>query len=80
MTHEDVKNNIRKFLDQSDVNSAEIGDDDDLFKLKIIDSLMLLRLVLHVEGEFNISINTDLLNEVNFRSLNTIATLILEQR
>lgn len=58
----------------------DIADGDDIFALGFGNSLFALQLVAFVESEFEIEIDTEDLEMVNFRSVDAVASLIERKR
>jgi acyl carrier protein len=54
----------------------ELKDDDDVFLLGFVNSLLAMQLVAFVEKEFGITVADDDLELDNFRSINAIASLV----
>ncbi len=69
------KTKIKQFLKRF-FRNHEPKDDDDIFALGFVNSLVALQLVTFVEKEFGISIEDDDLDLDNFRTINCIEALI----
>lgn len=69
------KDRIRGFLSQY-IQSDALQDDVDIFASGFVTSLFAMQLVLFVEGEFGISLDSDDLKLDNFRSVNALADLV----
>lgn len=54
----------------------DLGDDEDIFALGFVNSLLAMQLVTFVENEFHITVESDDLDIDNFRTINSIAGLI----
>lgn len=52
------------------------GPDEPLIEGGLLTSLQTVELVLHIEERFNIEIDPELVDEVNFRTLRTVAHLV----
>jgi len=52
------------------------SNDSDLFELSIIDSMDLLELVLQLESELDVRIQQELMTADNFRSINSIVSVV----
>jgi acyl carrier protein len=59
---------------------GEIREDDDIFALGFVNSLMAMQLVMFVEQEFQISIVSEDLDFENFKTINAIVRLIDRKR
>lgn len=56
--------------------NVELQDDEDIFALGFINSLFAMQLVLFVESECGVTVESDDLDIANFRSINAIAQFI----
>lgn len=66
---EQRKAKIREFLARF-FRNHELADDDDIFSLGLVNSLVALQLVTFLQKEFEIIIDDDDLDFENFRTLN----------
>lgn len=66
---------IRAFLSQH-FRNHDLKDDEDIFGTGFVNSLFAMQLVLFLEGEFGIQIQTEDLKMENFRTINALAQLI----
>ena len=57
-------------------SNVELQDDEDIFALGFINSLFAMQLVLFVENEYGISVESEDLDIANFQSINAIARLV----
>lgn len=71
----EVKDKVKKFLARF-IGSKEIGDDDNIFAMGIVNSLFAMQLVIFVEQEFNIAITNEELDIDNFSTINAMCSLI----
>ena len=71
----EMKEQIRAFLSKH-IQSKEIGEDDDIFGLGLVNSLFTMQLVLFVEQQFEIEVAGDDLDISNLRTVNAIAALV----
>ncbi len=71
----DCKAKIRGFLTKF-FRNRELGDDEDIFALGFVNSLLAIQLVSFVEKEFVVTIEDEDLDLDNFRSLNAIDSLV----
>jgi methoxymalonate biosynthesis acyl carrier protein len=71
----EMKQKIKEFLSRF-FRSHDLKDDEDIFALGFVNSLLAMQLVAFVEKEFGISVNDEDLDLDNFRSINSIAKLI----
>ncbi|RCX18741.1 phosphopantetheine binding protein [Anaerobacterium chartisolvens] len=75
----DCRNEIRKFIMENlsiDEDNVKLGDDDNYFELRFVNSLFAMKLVNFVEQSFEIEIDNDELDLKNFSTINNIMTLI----
>lgn len=71
----DNKNKIRQFLTRF-FRNREVGDDEDIFALGFVNSLLAMQLVNFLEKEFGIQVADEDLDLDNFRSITAMATLV----
>ena len=72
---DDRKVKIKEFLARF-FRNHELKDDEDIFALGFVNSLLAMQLVNFVEKEFGITVDDDDLDLDNFRSINAIDQLI----
>ena len=70
----DRKLKIKKFLSRF-FNTEQLKDDDDIFSLGVVNSLLALQLVDFLEKEFCITIEDEDLDIDEFRSINSMDKL-----
>ena len=75
MNKNENKDKIRLFLSMH-ISDNDFQDDDNLFEMGYVNSLLAMEMVLFVESEFSIKIGNEDLNLDNFKSVNAIAQLI----
>ena len=75
----DVRAIVRRFLLRS-INIPDVGEDDDLFELGIVNSLFAVQLTTFIEKTFRIEITADDLDIRNFKSLNAATDFVLRRR
>jgi methoxymalonate biosynthesis acyl carrier protein len=66
---------IKAFLSKF-FGSHDLQPDEDIFALGFVNSMFAMQLVLFVEQEFQITIENEDLEFENFRTINSIASLI----
>lgn len=66
-----IKNFLSKFF-----RSRELGDDDDIFAMGFVNSLLALQLVNFIQKEFSITIEDEDLEFENFRTINSMDALL----
>ena len=71
----DRKTDIRQFLARH-VKGVELTDDQDIFALGFVNSLLAIQLVDFVEKEFSIEVDDDDLDLDNFRSVDAIDAFV----
>lgn len=75
----DCRNEIRNFIMENlsiDEDNVKLGDDDNYFELRFVNSLFAMKLVNFVEQKFEIEIDNDELDLKNFSTINNIMALI----
>lgn len=65
------KRKVREFLARY-VRNREIGDDEDVFALGVVNSLVAMQLIQFVEKEFGVTVEDEDLDLDNFRSIDRI--------
>lgn len=68
MTNVNYRQDIRDFLEQF-IGDEDFSDEDDIFELGLVSSLMAMQLVLFVEKTLEIRIESEDLDLNNFRSI-----------
>ena len=71
----ETKIKIRQFLAKY-FRDHELADDEDIFALGFVNSLLAMQLVQFVEKEFGVVVADDDLDIDNFRSVDKIAALV----
>jgi methoxymalonate biosynthesis acyl carrier protein len=72
---EERKTKIKNFLSKF-FRNHELRDDDDIFALGFVNSLLALQLVNFLQKEFGITIEDEDLDFENFRTINNIDSLL----
>lgn len=62
------------------IAAAELGSDDDIFELGLVNSLRALEIVVHVEQTYGISVEVEDLDLGNFRTAARAAAFIERKR
>jgi acyl carrier protein len=75
----DVEARIGEFLSHF-FRNRQLEDDEDLFELGFVNSLLAMQLVLFVEKEFSVTVGSDDLDLDNFRSIRAISHLVARKR
>ncbi len=78
METDQARAKIRAFL-ETFIQDADFSDDDDIFALGLVNSLMAMQLVLFLEKDFGLQFNNQDLDLSNFRSITAMSRL-LQQR
>ena len=79
ITITEIVEELRAFF--SPVTAGNIpGPDDDYFALGLVNSLLALQLVAHLEQRFNITIEVEDLDLDNFRTMNRTAEFVRKKR
>jgi methoxymalonate biosynthesis acyl carrier protein len=72
---QEIKAAIREFLARFFKNQ-KLNDDDDIFAMGFVNSLLALQLVNFLQKQFQITIDDEDLDLDNFRTLNRMASLV----
>ena len=72
---QEIKATIREFLARFFKNQ-KLNDDDDIFAMGFVNSLLALQLVNFLQKQFQITIDDEDLDLDNFRTLNKMASLV----
>ncbi len=75
MIEEKIASPIRTFMSRS-FDGRVVADEDDIFALGFGNSLFAMQLVAFVERQFDIEIESEDLEMSNFRSIQSISTLV----
>ncbi len=83
INQEKVKSEIKNFL-LSDPFYAEvvdktIGDNDDLLDSGILDSIGILNFLIFLENSYEIKVEIEELNEMNFKNITKIAEFVIKR-
>lgn len=75
----DITEDLTMFLKETFPLAAIQGFDDqtDLMALRIVDSFGLLELLGHIEGTYEIQVEDNDINEINFKSVSSMSSYIL---
>ncbi|GIN99876.1 acyl carrier protein [Brevibacillus laterosporus] len=74
-----AREKIRHFIEKNLVifdDHVEFSDEDNIFELGFVNSLFAMKMLTFVEEEFNITIDNDELDLINFSSVSNIVRLI----
>lgn len=71
----DTRTRIKSYLSRSIPH--ELGDDDDIFEMGVVNSMFAIELVLFVENEFSITAERDDLDINNFSSIAALTRFVL---
>jgi methoxymalonate biosynthesis acyl carrier protein len=70
---------IRQFLSRY-YKGGNFGDEDDIFALGFVNSMLAMQLILFVEKEFLLTVENDDLDLDNFRSVASIIRFVTRKR
>ena len=76
---ETVQQSLLEFFVRN-TGAQSLRDSDDVFSLGLMNSLLVIRLVSFVEGEFGIVLRGDDLDAKHFRTVNALTALIESKR
>ena len=79
-TRINMKSSIRDFLQKRIGQEVSFTDNDDIFKLGLVNSLFALELVVFLENSFNITVENEDLNLTNFSTLNNLEQFIQKKK
>jgi acyl carrier protein len=79
MTEQEIKQRVREFLSRY-LRQHELRDDEDIFGTGFVNSLFAMQLVMFVEKEFGIAVESDDLDLENFRSVDAITGLVCRKQ
>jgi methoxymalonate biosynthesis acyl carrier protein len=74
----DIKPRIRSYISRF-VDGYDLQDADDIFALGLVNSLFAMQLVMFVEKEFAVTVDSDDMNLDNFRSLEAISDFVVRK-
>jgi len=78
-TPDDIKQTIRRFLAENVLGgneSAAISDDTELIESRLIDSIVALKLVNHLEETYKIEFEAHEVDQENLSSINVITAFV----
>ncbi|SDW04111.1 Acyl carrier protein [Marininema mesophilum] len=75
-THEKIRQYIESNLVTFDATEAEFTDDDNIFEKGFLNSLFAMQMLTFIETEFDLTVDNDDLDLVNFSTVNNIVRLI----
>jgi acyl carrier protein len=76
---DETQTKIKEFLSRFFKNH-DLQPDEDIFALGFVSSLLAMQLVAFVEKEFGVSVADEDLDLDNFRTINSIASLVARKR
>jgi acyl carrier protein len=77
-----MQHEIRQYLEmhRADPDSGEFADSDSLLEMGIIDSLMMVDLIAHLEATYVISVDEDDMIPENFDSVDALVAYVERRR
>lgn len=75
MTTDSTKARLREFLARF-LRNHDLSDNDDIFALGLVHSLLAMQLVAFVEKDFGITVEDEDLELDNFRTINAMVALV----
>jgi len=75
MATEGLSAEVREFL-ETYIPDGDFTDDDDIFELGLVNSLMAMQLVMFLEKQYGLKLAGDDLDFAHFRSVSKIAALV----
>lgn len=79
MNTQQVKENLRGFL-QEYVKVSEFANDENIFEAKYVNSLFVMQLILFVEKEYAIRVETEDMELSNFCSVDALTGFVEKKR
>ena len=79
----ELKEKIRKFIEDNLVvfeDEADFTDSDNIFEMGFVNSLFAMKLVNHIETEFDIEVDNEDLEISNFSSVDRIVQYINDKK
>ena len=74
-----LEDDILQFVRSRIPSQPELANDTDLLEDSLMDSLLLMDLIFQIEDLYGIRFASDQINPSNFRTISTIASLVLAQ-
>ncbi|GGA37496.1 hypothetical protein GCM10007416_08020 [Kroppenstedtia guangzhouensis] len=78
--HGKIRQYIRSNLVTFDAMGTEFTDDDNIFEKGFVNSLFAMQLLTFIETEFNITVDNDDLDIVNFSTVNNMVRLVEKKK
>ncbi|SFS44534.1 acyl carrier protein [Marininema halotolerans] len=75
-THEKIRHYIESNLVTFDASEAPFTDDDNIFEKGFLNSMFAMQMLTYIETEFNLTVDNDDLELINFSTVNNIVGLI----
>ncbi len=79
MTRDDIAPQVHDFVEKF-LQGADFEDDDDIFALGLVNSLMAMQLVLFLEKEFAVKFEKSELKLDNFRTVERMADMLAAKK
>jgi acyl carrier protein len=76
MDKKNVKENIRRAMQDGRIDVSAVTDSTDIIHGGIIDSMGIINLISNLEKSFGITFEESDINETSFRNIDSIATMI----
>lgn len=76
ITQTDIGTTVKAFLQKRVGEEVPFNDDDDIFKMGLVNSLFALELVVFLESTFGITIENEDLNLEHFSTVNNLEAFI----
>lgn len=79
----ELKEKIRNFIEENLTvfdDEAQFSDSDNIFELGYVNSLFAMKMLNYVENEFEVKVENEDINVLNFSSVNNIMQLIEKKR
>ncbi|HVI45630.1 MAG TPA: acyl carrier protein [Chitinophaga sp.] len=79
-TQTSAKTIIREFLQKRIGSEIRFADEEDIFKLGLVNSLFALELVVFLENSFSIAVENEDLNLQNFNTVDNLEAFIQKKK
>ncbi len=83
MKNEEIKMKVREYIEKNLIvfdSECAFTDENDIFKLGLVNSLFAMKLLTFVEKTFSVVVENDDINIANFNSIENILKLINRKR
>lgn len=79
MDMDESKTKIRAFLTRF-IRGDNLGDGDDIFAMRLVNSLFASQLVMFIEKEFAVTVDSEDLDLANFKSIDAMSAFVVRKK